>query len=54
MLAFNRYGQSSWASPSGVILFGGFGAGFVDLATSLRIEEDGTTTESFKLNYNIA
>jgi len=42
-----RYDHSSWASPSGLILLGGGGS----IRTSEKIGEDGTSRNSFKLNY---
>merc|ERR1711973_445306 len=42
-----RWGHSSWASPSGVILLGG---GWSP-RTSERIQEDGTSVSGFPLEY---
>merc|ERR1712232_453015 len=44
-----RHWHSSWASPSGVILLGGDGS----LRTSERIQDDGTSTDSFSLKYSL-
>ena len=49
MITIIRYGHSSWASPSGVILLGGGSSP----RTSERIQDDGTSTDSFSLGYDL-
>merc|ERR1712183_86395 len=44
-----RYRHSSWASPSGLILLGGRGS----KRTTEKIEEDGTSSYSFELKYDL-
>merc|ERR1712066_235474 len=46
----DRYYHSSWASPSGVILLGGWSSP----GTSERIQEDGTSVSGFPLEYSLA
>ena len=43
-----RYDHVSWASPSGLILFGGQ----ISPRTSEKIEESGTSSYSFDLEYD--
>ena len=43
-----RSDLASWASPSGVILLGGYGS----TTTTEKIQEDGTSTYSFNLTYS--
>ena len=50
MITIIRYRHSSWASPSGVILLGGGGSP----RTSERIQDDGTSTDSFSLGYELS
>ena len=45
-----RYEHVSWASPSGTILMGGSGSG--SLRTSEKIDESGTSSYSFDLEYD--
>merc|ERR1711953_1070640 len=45
-----RYGHVSWASPSGTILIGGDGSG--SYRTSEKIDESGTSSYSFDLEYD--
>ena len=45
-----RYRHVSWASPSGTILMGGFASG--SLRTSEKIDESGTSSDSFDLEYD--
>ena len=49
MIIIIRLWHSSWASPSGVILLGG---GWSH-GTSERIQDDGTSTGSFNLEYSL-
>ena len=49
MITIIRHHHSSWASPSGVILLGGH----VSPNTSERIQDDGTSTDSFSLEYSL-
>jgi len=44
-----RYHHSSWASPSGLILLGGRGS----KRTTEKIQEDGTSSYSFELKYDL-
>ena len=44
-----RWGHSSWASPSGLMLLGGGGDG---LRTTEKINENGTSSYSFPLKYD--
>ena len=47
-----RWDHSSWASPSGVILLGsGYDYGG---KTTEKIQEDGTSTASFDLEYSLS
>ena len=46
-----RQDHSSWYSPTGVILMGGFGSG--SLRTTEKIQQDGSTSSfSFELKYD--
>merc|ERR1711874_279780 len=50
ILQEERYYHSSWASPSGVILLGGENS----TRNSERIQDDGTSTDSFSLGYDLS
>ena len=43
-----RYDHCSWASPSGIILMGGYNS----RKTTEKIQENGTSTVSFALKYS--
>ena len=43
-----RWGHVSWASPSGTILMGGYASP----RTSEKIDESGTSSYSFNLEYD--
>jgi len=45
-----RYRHSSWDSPAGVILMGGFRSG----RNTEKIQQDGSTTASFKLKFTLS
>ena len=44
-----RDAHSSWASPSGLLLMGGY-----ETRTTEKIQEDGTSSYSFDLKYDAA
>ena len=43
-----RYDHSSWDSPSGLILLGGWGS----YRTTEKIQQDGGSSDSFELKYD--
>ena len=53
IIAFIRDQHSSWASPSGIILMGGWHSGS-QRNTTEKIQPDGNSSYSFYLNYDLA
>ena len=53
IITFIRDQHSSWASPSGIILMGGWHSGS-QRNTTEKIQPDGTSIYSFYLNYELA
>ena len=49
IIFITRWGHSSWASPSGLMLLGGGGDG---LRTTEKINKNGTSSYSFPLKYD--